>query len=182
MLDLSIKNCHGKTVLHYLAEHKDEENFRCLLDREELTSHVANIPDAEGKTAMIYCLSKGSPYMARDILLHPTARDKFRLDSCHSADGRSPLHFVAEQGLGSLWNLACQRPDCDLNARDADGNTPLMRAVICGRVKILEAWLRDKENVRGIYFVCLLSTEIKGEELPSYQNPKSPKTSNFLQK
>ena len=79
MLDLGARNkVSGKTVLHYLVENKDEENFRTILDREELTSEVANIPDNEGKTPMIYCLTKGSPYMARDILVHPTAKDKFR--------------------------------------------------------------------------------------------------------
>ena len=74
----------------------------------------------------------------------------FRLDSCHTADGRSPLHLVAEQNNGSLWDIAVQRQDCDLNAIDAEGNTPLMRAVICGSVKILEAWLKDKDNARKV--------------------------------
>ena len=172
MLDLGARNSKdGKTLLHYLVENKDEENFRTILDREELTSEVANIPDNEGKTPMIYCLTKGSPYMARDILVHPTAKDKFRylfptyllesnsiltlilnfrLDSCHTPDGRSPLHLVAEQNNGSLWDIAVQRKDCDLNATDAEGNTPLMRAVICGSVKILEAWLKDKDNARKV--------------------------------
>jgi hypothetical protein len=47
--------------------------------------------------------------MARDILEHPTAKDKFRLDLCHTSDGRSPLHLVAEQGNGPLWQLAVLR-------------------------------------------------------------------------
>ena len=74
----------------------------------------------------------------------------FRLDSCHTADGRSPLHLVAEQNNGALWDIAVQRKDCDLNATDADGNTPLMRAVICGSIKILEAWLKTKENAQKV--------------------------------
>ncbi len=60
MLDLGIKNNQGRTLLHYLVENRDEENFRCLLDREELTADVANIPDKEGKTPMFYCLTKGA--------------------------------------------------------------------------------------------------------------------------
>ena len=68
MLDLSIRNRQGKTVLHYLVEHKDEENFRILLDREELTAKVANIPDKEGKTPMIYCLTKGKSLFCLLIL------------------------------------------------------------------------------------------------------------------
>ena len=59
MLDLGHKNKAGKTLLHYLVENKDEENFRILLDKPELTGLVANIPDNDGKTPMIYCLTKG---------------------------------------------------------------------------------------------------------------------------
>ena len=86
--------------------------------------------------------------MARDILLHPTAKDKFKLDQCKTPDGRSPLHLVAEQGNAALWNLAVDRPDCDLTSKDSEGNTPLMRAVISKRLKILEAWLFNKENAK----------------------------------
>lgn len=67
MLDLSIRNKRGKTLLHYLVEHKDEMNFRCLLDRAELTPEVANIQDSEGKTPMIYCLTKGMIQISRLI-------------------------------------------------------------------------------------------------------------------
>ncbi len=150
MLDLGIKNKFGKTVLHYLVQHKDEENFRLLLDHSGLTADVANSPDLEGRTPLVCCLLHGSPYMGRDILQHPTAKDKFRLDLCHTKDGRSPLHLVAEQGNGSLWKLAVERKDCDLNARDKDGNTPLMRAAVCGQEKMLEAWLLDKEKAKSV--------------------------------
>ena len=43
-----------------------------------------------------------------------------------------------------------QRPDCDLNALDSDGKTPLMCAVLCKRFKILETWLKDKELVKKV--------------------------------
>ena len=109
MLDLSVRSKEGKTVLHYLVEHRDEQNFFSLLDRAELTPEVANLADAGGRAPLVTCLLHGSPYMARDILEHPTARDKFRLDLCHTKDGRSPLHLVAEQGNGPLWQLAVVR-------------------------------------------------------------------------
>lgn len=150
MLDLSLKNRFGKTILHYLVENRDEENFRLLLDREELTEEVANIPDNEGQTPMIYCITKGSPYMARDIFLHSTAKTKFRLDLSADSSGRSALHLVAKQGNAPLWNLAIERPDCDFTARDNDGNTPLMSAVVLNRVRILEAWLRNKEKAKSV--------------------------------
>ena len=88
--------------------------------------------------------------MARDILLHPTAKDKFKLDQCQSADGRSPLHLVAEQGNAALWNIAVLRPDCDQHSRNSDGNTPLMCAVIGKKLKILDAWLKDKERAKAV--------------------------------
>lgn len=150
MLNLGLRNRHGKTILHYLVENKDEENFRLLLDREELTEEVANIPDNEGQTPMIYCITKGSPYMARDIFLHSTAKNKFRLDLSADSGGRSALHLVAKQGNAPLWNLAIERPDCDFNARDNDGNTPLMSAVVLNRVRILEAWLLNKEKAKTL--------------------------------
>ena len=109
LLDLGVKNKDGKTVLHYLVEHRDEQNFFSLLDRQELTPEVANAADRDGKAPLVTCLLQGSPYMARDILEHATARDKFRLDLCHTKDGRSPLHLVAEQGNGPLWQLAVLR-------------------------------------------------------------------------
>ena len=84
-LDLSTKDPNnGKTILHYLVQNRDEEAFRILLDKEELTPEIANMPDTEGNTPLITCLLEGSPYMAIDILEHPTAQEKFRLDSCHT--------------------------------------------------------------------------------------------------
>ena len=82
--------------------------------------------------------------MVRDILEHPTAKDKFSLADCMTKDGRSLLHLVAEQNNGALWRTAVSRPDCDLNARDSAGNTPLMFAAIGKKVKLLTSWLKDK--------------------------------------
>ena len=84
-LDLETKDPkNGKTILHYLVKNRDEEAFNILLDKDELTSEIANMPDGDGNTPLITCLLEGSPYMAIDILQHPTAQEKFRLDSCHS--------------------------------------------------------------------------------------------------
>ncbi len=86
--------------------------------------------------------------MARDILSHPTAKDKFRLDLCQVPDGRSPLHLVADQGNAELWSIATHlSPDCDFNVKDSEGNSPLMRAVIRQKLKILDAWLLDKGKI-----------------------------------
>ena len=84
-LDLKSKDPrNGKTILHYLVKNRDEEAFRILLDKEELTPEIANMTDQEGNTPLIACLLGGSPYMARDILEHPVAQAIFRLDSCYT--------------------------------------------------------------------------------------------------
>lgn len=76
--------------------------FRTILDWDELTEDIANIPDLEGRTPIVYCLTIGNPYIARDILIHPTAKKKFRLDVGKSADRKSALHLVAQQGKTHL--------------------------------------------------------------------------------
>ena len=74
----------GRSVLHHLVRNKDVDAVGNLLDKDELTVEVANMPDQEGNSPLIACLLEGSPYMARDILQHPTAKEKFRIDSCHT--------------------------------------------------------------------------------------------------
>ena len=37
-----------------------------------------------------------------------------------------------------------------MNARDSEGNTPLMSAAIAGRSKMLETFLRDVERARQV--------------------------------
>ena len=105
-LDLEAKDPkNGKTVLHYLAKNKDEEAFNILLDKDELTSEIANMPDGDGNTPLITCLLQGSPYMAIDILQHPTAQEKFRLDSCRGKAFRmSYLVLEANHCLHILFN------------------------------------------------------------------------------
>ena len=106
-----------------------------ILDRDELTTEVANIKDNDGRSPLIICLQEGSPYMVRDILEHPTAKDKFSLMECMTRDGRSLLHLVAEQDNGSLWRSVASRPDCDPAAStDRAGNNPYMHAVINKKV------------------------------------------------
>ena len=84
-MDLKSKDPkNGKTILHYLVINRDEDAFQTLLDKDELTAEIANMTDSDGNTPLIACLLEGSPYMARDILEHPTAKEKFSLASCHT--------------------------------------------------------------------------------------------------
>ena len=91
-----------KTNLAYLISRVFVCSFRTILDWDELTEDIANIPDLEGRTPIVYCLTIGNPYIARDILIHPTAKKKFRLDVGKSADRKSALHLVAQQGKTHL--------------------------------------------------------------------------------
>jgi ankyrin repeat protein len=67
------------------------------------------------------------------------------------------------------------RPDCDMNARDAGGNTPLMSAAICERSKMLETFLRDVQraklvdlslvNLEGKTILMLIIEHIQGTKI-----------------
>ena len=49
-----------------------------------------------------------------------------------------------------LWEIALARGDCPINSRDAEGNTPLMRAAAAGRARRLERCLEDPARIRQI--------------------------------
>ena len=77
MLDLSIRNKSGHDVLFYLVQHNDLTNFRQFLDREELSREIAARPFADGQSPLATCLRLGRIDFVRDVLIHPTAKDKF---------------------------------------------------------------------------------------------------------
>ena len=77
MLDLSIRNRSGHDVLFYLVQNNDLTNFRQLLDREELSREMAARPFADGQPPLAACLRLGRIDFVRDVMLHPTAKDKF---------------------------------------------------------------------------------------------------------
>ena len=55
-----------------------------------------------------------------------------------SADGRQPLHYLAEHPCAEAENLISMILDgCDVNAQDNEGNTALM--IACGRKLIGES-------------------------------------------
>ena len=61
------------------------------------------------------------------------------------------LHLLAERDdADELWEMALAREDCPINAMDADGNTPLMKAVAAGRAKLVERCLDDPARIRQI--------------------------------
>ena len=127
MLDLSIMNRFGKSVLHYIIENSDQASFRQILDRDELTDEVANQPDGGGDTALMKLLRLGKSDWICDILKHEKANSKFKMDVVVKVDqfltfvflrtalatysyplGQSLLHLIASLGNSKLWTLAIQ--------------------------------------------------------------------------
>ena len=49
-----------------------------------------------------------------------------------------------------LWEIALARGDCPINSRDAEGNTPLMRAAAADRARRIERCLEDPARIRQI--------------------------------
>lgn len=87
----------------------------------------------EGQSPLHVAIINAHAEVAKLLLKHgadPSSRDEY---------GRSSLHLIAEQGMGSL--IYCVG-DCDLDAKDWFGRTPLHMAVYHGRVDLVECLLR----------------------------------------
>ena len=71
--------------------------FRQLLDREELSREVAARPFADGQSPLATCLRLGRLDFVRDVLLHPTAKDKFSFGN----DGEQTRRQLFSQNCNS---------------------------------------------------------------------------------
>ena len=61
------------------------------------------------------------------------------------------LHLLAgRDDADELWAIALARDDCPINSRDADGDTPLMKAAAAGRAKMVERCLDNPARIRQI--------------------------------
>lgn len=132
-----------------------------MLDREELTKEITARTFFNEESPLAMCLRMGKIDFVREIMLHQTAKDKFNFtQGAQRKARRKPnryiyninllnpftgsgqpglLHLLAcRSDADDLWDLALQREDCNINDADTDGNTPIMKAVACGRHKLAE--------------------------------------------
>nr|VZI44397.1 unnamed protein product [Spirometra erinaceieuropaei] len=111
-----------QTGLHLAVLHDQPTLLRCLLEN----GAPPNAQDADGNTAL-HLAMKLSNLLCAEFLLSVPETDATLANSC----GQQPLHLLAHQPRTEEGIRDCffdRRPDIDVNALDAAGNTPLMLA------------------------------------------------------
>lgn len=90
-----------------------------------------NMTDSSGRTAISYMAGYGAPAML-ELALSFEGVDPNIPDN----EGNTPLHFAAQAGQADCLNILLQRcPEIEVDARNASGFTPLMKAALQGRTK-----------------------------------------------
>ncbi|KAJ3158234.1 hypothetical protein HDU86_002943 [Geranomyces michiganensis] len=85
-------------------------------------AHDINRADSEGNTALHVAVALGNRELTRTLL----QCSKIAVNISEAESGYTPLHKALYAGeLGIALMMLRLRPDCDLSAKDREGNTPL---------------------------------------------------------
>ncbi|XP_069679148.1 uncharacterized protein [Periplaneta americana] len=124
-------NCSPEAAaLLKAARDGDEKALNDIL-RAGVREEDLNCQDASGKTPVSYIVSSGSLPMLKAITQLPDV-DLNKPDN----EGNSPLHFAAQAGHVEVTNYMLSKcTGVEVDARNALGFTPLMKAALQGRTK-----------------------------------------------
>ncbi len=127
----------GVTPLHLAAGRADGlEIVRLLLSRDA----EVNAVEMGGETPLFVAIAAGSMEIAT-VLLEAGADGNLA-----RSEGTTPLHVAARQDTAGLTNLLLLQDDPAVNAKRADGATPLLMAAAAGNYEIVVALLKAKAN------------------------------------
>lgn len=124
----------GRSAFLRAARDADDEALNRIaaqVQRFGLGDMDVNVVDSSGRTAISYMAGNGASAML-ELALTFEGVDPNLPDN----EGNTPLHFTAQAGQAECLNILLQRcPDIEVDARNASGFTPLMKAALQGRTK-----------------------------------------------
>ncbi|CAA2995777.1 ACCELERATED CELL DEATH 6 [Olea europaea subsp. europaea] len=180
---------NGKNPLHVAVctEYKDGVNF--LLSKHH---YLAYQKDKRGFFPIHSASQKGFIDIIKLILQNrPDTRELL------ATRGQNILHIAARSGNYKIVDFMLKMPELEklINEKDADGNTPLHLATICGYPKLVHTLIRDErviiELVNNNYQTVLdIAAEHIEPEMASFQKltwmalrviraPQARQTKNF---
>ncbi|XP_046395498.1 uncharacterized serine-rich protein C215.13-like [Ischnura elegans] len=122
------------TALLKACRDGEEDTVMQLIRRATLvgaSSADLNVTDHTGRSPLSYLSSNGSAPMVEALAVLPGV-DANQADT----EGNTPLHFAAQAGHADILNILLSRcAGVDVDARNALGFTPLMKAALQGRTK-----------------------------------------------
>ena len=124
--NLELSNSGGLTVLHLAVANRDQGLFSWLLS---LQPDLSSLTPA-GQTYLEFSLVNFSPEICRELL----AVWPRHLQFSRQENEESWLHFAAKTGRLQQAELLLQCGRCDVEARDANLQTPLHYAVLFNQV------------------------------------------------
>ena len=154
--DPQVKDNEGNTALHVAVTNNDTPMVALLLNRKV----EVNIKNNSGKTPLFLAAEKGNQKLS-ELLLKYKADVKIVLP-----DGTSLLHIAAGHGDTTLTRF-CLKAGLDINSRDAQGETPLLKAVkndvestfICRLIKEgADPSVRNNDNESVLHVLAMSTT------------------------
>ena len=131
-----IKDKHGKTILHLACQHGHLDVVRAidsLLDSDKLSS-VYKLCDNEGNTL----LHLACRHQRKNVVQHLIYERGANVDARkNSEDGEAPIHIAAQSQSKEIVDILLNK-GADIEAKDANGCTPLHHAARCNQKAMVE--------------------------------------------
>eukprot|EP00029_Vermamoeba_vermiformis_P003176 TRINITY_DN13551_c0_g1_i1.p1 TRINITY_DN13551_c0_g1~~TRINITY_DN13551_c0_g1_i1.p1 ORF type:complete len:167 (-),score=52.34 TRINITY_DN13551_c0_g1_i1:61-561(-) len=136
-------------------------NLDLVKKRLDNTWTQINAQDVQGKTAVGEAAKWGHLEVVK--FMKEKGADLELADTA----GSRPLHLAAFNGKDDVVSWLIHDAKCDINARDADGNTPLIKAASRGHISTVKLLLQSgadkkiKNNMNNDVYICCQSPAVR---------------------
>ena len=159
----------GNTALYYAYMSKGKgayDTFKMLLQ----SGAEADVKNVDNKTPLMAACIGGNLQIVRELI------EKHKLDvNAVDKQGDRPIHYATQNDSNEIFQeLVAKGVDVDVNARNKEGVTPLMVAIMNGdldRVKLLlkqpdiDVNLYDKNGNTAVIYACSMGNKKIAAEL-----------------